>query len=742
VAIALTLGAGPVAAQQVLCDQGLREVRSVGFSGNETYRDDQLSAMIVTTPSSWARRLLRVVGTRLCYDSTVVAEDARKLAYFYALRGFRGTRVRPSVRDTSARWVSVHFDISEGRPLIIDSLAVNGLEEVPIRDRVLRSLPLKLGDRLDRVLLDATRDSITRQLRNNGYPTAEVFRNIDTDTAALRAKVWFEAMPGRHMRIGSIAISVTKAPGTGERVGVHPSRVRATLGLDSGQVFSQRELEGVKRGLYLTEAFQHVDVSVDSASLEDDADSLVTVNVSLIEGELHGARASFGWATYDCLRLQGNIATVNFLGGLRRVDLNTRLSRIGTGRPFEFANALCLADIREDFFANTLNYYVGATYTQPPLFGRRAFPSLTLYSERRSEFRTYRKDAPFGALASLQLGGRIPVSMSYQLEYGRTAAQPAYFCGVFNICDRETYADLSDRNRRTSIVGLSAVRSTANDISDPSAGSVVRVEARHASPAVGSDNFVNFTRASLDVAKYLEVPGTTARLVFRVRGGTVLSDQRLEGVQRFLPPQERMYAGGPTTVRGYGPNELGPLVYRVGLQQFDEVIEGDSLFYRTRADAARIRPDQPIGGDNVVVLNAELRFRSPIYPELLQLAAFADAGEVWNQRSLSTRTSFRQLKVTPGLGVRVFSPIGPLRMDVAYGPRRLPDGPVYYIDQGDALRAGGQVFCVSPANRLPVVLEDGVLTQASGSCPSTFAPPIRRGFFERLRFNFSIGQAF
>ena len=736
-AIGLLLCGTPAAAQQVLCEGGLREVRAVDFRGNATFRDDQLGALIVTTPSSWARRLFRVVGQRLCYDSTVVAADADRLAYFYFLRGFRGMRVRPVITDSSARHVKVRFEVNEGRPLIIDSLGVNGLDDVPVRASVLRNLPLRRGDRMDRARLDAMRDSITRRLRNSGYATAEVFRNIDTDTAALRATVWFDAAPGPRMRIGAIPISVTKARGAGDEVGVHPDRVRATLGIAPGNLFRERDLEGVKRGLYLTEAFQHVDVSVDSASLVDAADTLVSVNVDLVEGELHGARAAVGWGNYDCLRVQGNIATVNFLGGLRRVDLTGRLSRIGSGWPFEFNNALCPKNVRDDFYSDTLNYYIGATYTQPPLFGRRAFPSLTLYSERRSEFRTYIRDTKFGALGALQLALRVPLALSYQLDFGSTAAQPAYFCGVFNICDSETYTDLSNRVRRSAVLGLSAVTSSANDISDPSAGAVLRAEVRHASPGVGSDDFVEFTRASVDGAWYFALPGG-ARLVARARAGTVLSEQRLQGVQRrFIPPQERMYAGGPNSVRGFGPNELGPLLYRV--LQYDTVQVGDTILFRAPAGASLQRPDTPTGGDNVVVFNAEMRVRSPVYPDILQLAAFADAGRVWNRRSPTARSGFKQLKVTPGVGVRVFSPIGPLRVDVAYGPRVLPSGPVYYID-----RQGGQVFCVSPGNTLAIIesSETGELTQAAGSCPASFVPPTRTRFFNRLRFHFSIGQAF
>ncbi len=743
--------AAPMHAQQVLCDRDLPEVRKLDFTGNERFRDDQLALRIVTSPSGVARRLLRVFGQKLCFDSTVVQADASRLLLFYRAQGFRGTTARHEVTAMGPKAVHVRFVIREGRELLVDSLAVNGLDDVPVRDRVMRNLPLKTGDRMDRARLDAMRDTITHRLRDNGYPTAEVFQNIDTDTATLRAIVWYEASPGPRMRIGSIPIEVQRGRGEGEKTGVHPGRVRSTLGISPGDLFSERELEGVKRGLYLTEAFQHVDVSVDTASLSDAADSLVNVNVTLREGDLHGARASVGWGNYDCLRAQVNASTVNFLGGLRRVDATARISRIGAGEPFDAFRSLCPGRVRDDPLSRELNYYGGATYSQPPLFGRRVFPTFTLFSERRSEFLTYLKDTRIGAQAALRTGARIPLSFSYQLEYGSTRAERAYFCSVFNVCDPETFTQLSDVARRTAVLGFSAVRSTANNLADPSSGSVVQMEFRHASPGVGSDPFVEFTRGSVDAAWYRALPGN-GRVVLRVRAGSVFTEQRLAGGQRFIPPQERLYAGGPNSVRGVGPNQLGALVYEVENGAFNVVTVGGDTYYQVDSAAQRITPDRPTGGDNVVVLNAELRFRSPLYPELVQLAAFVDAGQVWNQRATSIRAPLRQLKTTPGIGVRIFSPIGPLRMDVALAPQKLPDGPVYFIDRRAQIdRANqrvanpnfGQVYCVSPGNLLKVTdVGGGAQRQEAGTCPSAFRPPPRTGLFRWVTFNFSIGQAF
>jgi outer membrane protein assembly factor BamA len=729
----------PLSAQQVECDGRLPEVRRLDFVGNTAYRDDQLALRIVTSPSGMLRRLLRVVGQRWCYDSTVTkVADVVRLRYFYDQRGYRGTTVQAEVSPRGEKVVHVTFRIAEGRPVVVESLTVNGLEGVPDGVRIARGLPLRAGDRMDRGRLSAMRDTLTRRLRNTGYPVAEVFQNIDTDTASLVSRVWYDVVPGPRMRLGRIPVTVAKGRGVKGAIGVSEQRVRATLGIDSGEVFSERNLEGVKRGLQLTEAYQHVDVSVDPASLTDSADSLVTVRVDLAEGEMHGARGSIGWGRYDCLRAQGNLSTVNFLGGLRRVDLTGRVSRI---KP-------CDPDVARDLTSGgdtTLNYYVGATYSQPPLFGRRVFPSFTLYSERRSEFTAFLKDTPIGANASLQIGGRIPLALSYQLELGGTRASSAYFCSLFSVCDPETI-DFLQQDRRAATLGLSAVKSTANDAADPSRGSLIRLELRHASPGIGSDRFVEFTRGTVEAVRYLALPGD-GRLVLRARAGRVFSEQRIGGAQRFIPPQERLYAGGPTSVRGFLPNQLGSLVYRVDDKAIRRVQENGQLFYRYNPAVPRLVPDQPTGGDNVVVLNAEVRLRSPVYPELLQWVAFVDAGEVWNTRAADLRTVFKAFKTTPGIGVRAFTPIGPVRLDLGLAPRRSLPGPMYFSDTRREVNGVpnpdiGQVYCVSPGNQLPLVVgPGGELLQGAGVCPSSFEPGVLSRL-KRIRFNFAIGQAF
>jgi outer membrane protein insertion porin family/translocation and assembly module TamA len=204
----------------------------------------------------------------------------------------------------------------------------------------------------------------------------------------------------------------------------------------------------------------------------------------------------------------------------------------------------------------------------------------------------------------------------------------------------------------------------------------------------------------------------------------------------FIPPQERMYGGGPTSVRGFRQNELGPIAYIAN--QYQTIAVNDST-YRFTDTLGTYRRAVPLGGNSEVVANVELRLRSPFLPDLLQFAIFTDAGDVWNRGRDSVFQNFK-LKVTPGVQVAALTPIGPVRVVVGYNPYRRPAGPLYYENTA---AAGGALPCVSPGNDLPVTeTADGTLVQAEGRCSATYRPAPNRSFRSRLTLSLAIGQAF
>ena len=155
----------------------------------------------------------------------------------------------------------------------------------------------------------------------------------------------------------------------------------------------------------------------------------------------------------------------------------------------------------------------------------------------------------------------------------------------------------------------------------------------------------------------------------------------------------------------------------------------------------------PTGGNTLVVGNVEAQLPSPLAPKLLQIAVFADAGRLWNRRTSSSAVSLSEegpaVKITPGMGIRVASPFGAIRVDLGYNGYRLPAGAAYY---NAPLQAGvAPLYCVSPGNGLVVSAAstaDAPPEQAAGGCPSSFRPTRGSGFLRRLNPSIWIGQAF
>ena len=127
---------------------------------------------------------------------------------------------------------------------------------------------------------------------------------------------------------------------------------------------------------------------------------------------------------------------------------------------------------------------------------------------------------------------------------------------------------------------------------------------------------------------------------------------QISGVGVFgIPPTQRFYAGGSATVRGYRFQSIGP--------QFPS--------------------QRPTGGTAVSAGTVEFRQR---FLDSYGVVGFIDAGQVSNDGAPFTS----QWRVGAGAGVRYYTPIGPIRLDVAVPLNRQPGGDSFelYIGIGQA----------------------------------------------------------
>lgn len=716
----LVLATRSAAAQEGVCDDpAALEIHALDFAGNTAFSDAELATRIATTRMSrWAAMPLfgRFV-TRQCVDADLVRLDALRILYAYRVGGFAEAEVESRVEPRGPRRAGVTFVIREGQPTVVTRFRVTGLEAVPEAERFTRELPLATGRRFDEQSLGAARDTLLRRLRNAGYPRADVFRSFSTNRDLHTAEVRLTVVPGPLARVGAVHVDIE--PISPDGPSVSPNAVRGIFGVRVGDVYREQALVDGQRRTYQTEAFRGVQVQLDSGG----TDSLVSLRVRVVEQPMRAARVGGGWGTIDCFRAQGTLTHYNFLGGVRRFDLTGRVSRLGVGAPATLPGplrALCAPDAYRDQYGDTLNYYLGATLRQPQLFGFGTLPELTVYTEQRSEYNAYRRITPVGfaaALNQLRLAGH-PFTLGYTLELGRTVASPALFCVVFTLCNADDRVIASEQ-RRFAAITASTQFTRANDPVFPTRGTTLRLEARHVSPIVGADPSFRFNRVIGDLSGYTKL-GADGVLSARVRAGGLFDVAALatSGEQRFIPVQERLFAGGPSTVRGFRPNELGPRSYRI-------------LAYDQAGGVAvpgqAIDVPVPVGGTSMLVANLEYRVRAPGLGGLAQFAAFVDGGQVWSRGRDSVQLAVGNLRWTPGAGLRVVTAFGAIRVDIGYNAYRPVPGAAYF-DQ--PLAAGGDLLCVSPG------------VAAGRACPETYQPLRPTSVWRRLTPSISIGQIF
>lgn len=168
--------------------------------------------------------------------------------------------------------------------------------------------------------------------------------------------------------------------------------------------------------------------------------------------------------------------------------------------------------------------------------------------------------------------------------------------------------------------GISFTRSRSQGGMMPSRGDRLLFSAEVSDRAWGSDNRFIRLRSR---ANYITSFGSDHRVVTRLDAGAILLEEATE-----LPPSLRFFAGGDNSIRGYGYERVAP-----------------------RDDAGLL-----LGGRYMVTGSAEYQYR---LTGNWWLASFVDYGSSWSRDP--------DWKRGVGLGVRWASPIGPVRLDFAWG---------------------------------------------------------------------------
>ncbi len=173
---------------------------------------------------------------------------------------------------------------------------------------------------------------------------------------------------------------------------------------------------------------------------------------------------------------------------------------------------------------------------------------------------------------------------------------------------------------RLIIPGITWETTVGRELRRVPSGHRISFDLRGALDKLGSDT--SFAQATAS-AKWITSLGGATRLLARADLGAT-AKRALEE----LPATVRFFAGGDTSVRGYGFETIGPL-----------------------DDDGNVT-----GGAHLIVLSLEADW---LIAENWAIAAFADSGSAFNNSNPDFKTGL-------GLGIRWYSPVGPIRIDIAH----------------------------------------------------------------------------
>jgi outer membrane protein assembly factor BamA len=463
------------------------------------------------------------------------------------------------------------------------------------------------------------------------------------------------------------------------------------------------------------------------------------VRVQVNEGDLHRFRFGLGVSTAEFLNAEGRWTSRNFMGGARRLEVRGRVTNLvsqplGEVRPpFEECN--------DDIYCD-LSGSLNLDFAQPRFLGRRNTLGGGLFVERVTVPQVYvRTSGGAYAAVSRTLGRGTVASLGYRPELTRLESPEEVFCLNFTACEAEEIGVLRERHRLAPVL-LGLARERANSLLAPTRGHAIRLEGELAGAFSGSE--FSYFRILGEAVRYAE-PFRGVVFATRLRPGWARALGAPEE-NLGLHPQKRFFAGGPNSVRGFAQYRLGPKLLTVdaarvlarpdslqGAGCTPQAINGGKcdmeLLAATHPDQLEVRP---VGG--AVLVEGNIEVRVPLLLERMRGALFLDFGQVWRTAS---EVRLRDIAWSPGIGVRYFSPIGPIRVDLGYnaqGAERLSVLSTEVCDAGQdpcgPIEEGQEYSYQQLANRSTLRRQPDVLWDPYDS------------FLDRLQIHFSIGQAF
>lgn len=522
-----------------------------------------------------------------------IDRDMPRLKQFMDAEGYYGATITPEI-DRKTTPVQVTLNVDLGPQFTISDTAIDITDGADAaRERVPDGSTLELEEgalaRASAIL--KARDNLLAQMRKKGLAFAAIAApDVTVDHATQKVSVVFHVKPGPVSQFGRITVTGN------EKIEADFIRHKARWGY--GDPYDVTLIDDLRKQLRESGLFSIVQISIPEQATED---GFVPVTIDVTERKHRTISAGASYTTDQGAGVHVAWENRNMAARGQRLKLDAIVSQ------------------QQDSFE--------AQYAIPDFKRPRQMLQL--------KARVALDDTDAFESRSVSLGANIDRELSKRLRVG------------LGLTLKASNVDQLDDEIHSRLVSVPAylIYDGSDDLLDPTRGGRLRLDL---APFHDFAQKVTFGRARVGYSHYLKVM-EDPRLVLAGR----ITLGAMEGADwDEIPPDERFYAGGGGSIRGYPYQTVGPL-----------------------------SDDDPLGGRSLFEVSGEFRLR---VSERFGVVAFLDGGSAFRS---SVPDFSESVLWGAGIGGRYFSPIGPIRLDVAVPLNRreeVDDAFQIYVSLGQA----------------------------------------------------------
>ena len=647
-------------------------VLSVNITGNHYFDTDTLEQRLRVKKAS----LYVKNGT---YSTQLVNADSQSIQSLYRASGFLEAKVTSSVKDTEVNKkgkkeaeIAVTYTVVEGPQQKFGSVTLAG--EDPSRQAKLQSLISAETDQPFSLLtLAADRDALLSYLIEQGFDHAQVEVNQKVeDSNKARTDVTLNVVEGQQVTIDRVLMTGLNH--------TRPKLVESQIEVHAGDPLDQAALLQTQRNLYNLALFNEVNTAVQNPTGDAPTkDVLVQITEAkrwdvtygfgfeaqldepgVIPGETRGASAAQNGRAGASPRVSLDVSRINLRGTQDSLTLHTTYGLLETIAELTFNNPNFLG--RPNLTASVSGGY--SNVQNITTFQAQTLQGDFRLTQKYKRADTFIYDFQYRRITvdanTLEISPNLIPQLSQPVRVGGPAF--TYFHDT-----RDPSPLNATRGQYFSLQEFFADGIFGSDTNfnrlDTSQSTYYTFGKRH------KYTFARNLRVGFENTFGNNSNGTSNALGISNCAGTLATTN---ATCNPIPLPERMYAGGATSHRGFGINDAGPRDLTTGY---------------------------PVGGSGVLVNTFELRLPPatlPVVGNNVSFVLFHDMGNVFRysgdifssiknfhqpdeatcrnvtlppgvaQANATGTCNFNYYSHAAGLGVRYNTPVGPIRLDLAY----------------------------------------------------------------------------